>query len=906
MSANADVKVLKSLTSINHITQDNSGFIWFAGQQGLSRFDGQEVITYGKFSDKWPLPFTWLHHIANLNDKFLLSTETSGVWLFNPKDGYIDQLPISIDNQSTISAHWFKNNYYFIADKLYKLDPVEQTTQIIDSHISYGDFVETTENLYYFDNQKLSIVTALGLDTVFEGDLKTVIVIEDKVIVALQNKLIVIENNQITTSLNVDFQIQLMTKSFNEKSIFVLDLNGKIHQFDTQLIKLKHQFKNINDKRVRFIYHDSSDVIWYASSQGVGRVSKISITDKDFIFNASINVIELEKYRDELIIGSYGDGLHTYNDSSKVINKDIADKLIGDSRRINDLKVVENQLYLATFDGLWRYDLINHSIDKLKFDDNNQIMLGITHHGNKLYISTDGNGFIVFDIETQQQLYKVDAIYPFSSPEIIDIEIVNDKELWLATAAGIDIYDAASDKIRHINIPSTSKIISLIATNNKIFAFSKREGAFILNYDGELLKQIGKGIDFGKAALVQDHIWAPSRNGVYQIDIKTFALSLIPNTQEFSFTCEPVLIDDNIYIGHFGGVVKIPISQPTAFDANIIVSKVTVSGQSTVLNKVINIDSANDVVQLDLASLDYRPGIAKQFKYQINKGLWYPVSGNQLNLTGLASGSYYINIKGTNSLGQWSNHQTFAEIHVAYPWYWTPRIRVLYAVFLIGFISLVLWLLYLRGRSISHIHALLANDIKTKGKAVLNVQKNLSNLLTLWHQCIDDNDKLLANKDKVSSLIEKSIEELHGSSYAKTPDGLYGKTLSVALPYLIDYAEKKYHVKIHYTNDIDESTLSYELQSDIYTMLYHAITSAVLNGNGRVFNISIKEFKQKIWLTISDDEGSFTNYKSKINFDMAMYFIRQIANKYKASVNVFEERPTGSQLVISVPLMTLS
>ena len=37
-----------------------------------------------------------------------------------------------------------------------------------------------------------------------------------------------------------------------------------------------------------------------------------------------------------------------------------------------------------------------------------------------------------------------------------------------------------------------------------------------------------------------------------------------------------------------------------------------------------------------------------------------------------------------------------------------------------------------------------------------------------------------------------------------------------------------------------------------------------------------------------------------------MYYIRQIAQKYKASVNTFDEQDKGSQLVISIPLMNIS
>ena len=77
-----------------------------------------------------------------------------------------------------------------------------------------------------------------------------------------------------------------------------------------------------------------------------------------------------------------------------------------------------------------------------------------------------------------------------------------------------------------------------------------------------------------------------------------------------------------------------------------IISQTTVSGKTYLLNKTIQNASSNDVITLDLASLDYRAGQNKQFKYQINNGKWHLISGNQITLTGLASGSYYLTIMG--------------------------------------------------------------------------------------------------------------------------------------------------------------------------------------------------------------------------------------------------------------------
>ena len=121
-----------------------------------------------------------------------------------------------------------------------------------------------------------------------------------------------------------------------------------------------------------------------------------------------------------------------------------------------------------------------------------------------------------------------------------------------------------------------------------------------------------------------------------------------------------------------------------------------------------------------------------------------------------------------------------------------------------------------------------------------------------------------------------------------------------------EYLQKKYNIEIVTKTEIDENNLAYELQADVYKMIYEGLTTAIINGNGHCFTVNLQEFKNKVWLTISDDENSFISFKSKVKFDMSMYYIRQIANKYSASVNTFDEHENGSQLVISIPLMSIS
>jgi len=372
---------------------------------------------------------------------------------------------------------------------------------------------------------------------------------------------------------------------------------------------------------------------------------------------------------------------------------------------------------------------------------------------------------------------------------------------------------------------------------------------------------------------------------------------MLENTGEYAFVGSSLVHNDSLYSSHYSGILKLDLTKKPVFNPKVIISKTTVSGESYLLNNTIEVTSSNDLITLDLASLDYRPGLVKKYQYKINNNLWQPISGAQLTLTGLASGDYNIEIMATNSLGQWSDIKAYTEIHVAYPWYWTVQMRTIYLVSIIAVILLSAWLLYLRSKSISYIHYMLKNDIKSCGNTMLHIKRDLR--LTL---------KLLAenNIETSNKLIQNCIDELGAKIKNKEPDNLSGKSLSIAIPFLADYILEKYQVRVNHSIELQNKALNYELQADIYKIIFEAITSTLFKSEAKKFTISLQEVKNKIWLSISDDCKSFHGFDSKVNFDMASYTIRQIVNKNNASLNVFSDDEQGSQLVISIPLMQIN
>ncbi|WP_440873767.1 ligand-binding sensor domain-containing protein [Thalassotalea sp. PLHSN55] len=902
------VASISQLKNVTDIAQDDQGFIWLSSQKGLTRYDGNSIINFASNNPQWKMPFNWTHSISKADNKLLVGTESQGLWEVAPRTGEKAQINLTISNNTIYNAIKYQQQYYAytVSPKaIYRYQPKSESTQLLGESIALDEFFIFKKRLFFFNNLGIYEITGDNIRPFFTSNIKQVSVIKNKIIVATDNELIALDEHQQTIKIPLENPIQAMTAANDLSGVYSLDINGKITLLNHTLTEIPHHYSPDKKIKAQRLFHDTSGVLWLLNSQEILQLSQAyNIRHEKTFDTGAENAIEITPLNSHLVLGSYGAGIYDFNANNNFLPDNINDFFTDKALKVMDLQTVGNDIYIATFDGLWKYHGQKRALTKVDIENNQQILLKLAHRHQHLYIGTDENGFIIYDIKAQKVISAVNDTTKLSSTEIIDLLPISDETLWLATANGIDVFNTQTRQMSNITLPITSKVISLTQSQNKIFASTHGDGIFVFNRNQEILAHIAKDMNFTYIRALKDYVWVPTKQGLYQLNPQDYQMTLVPNTEDLSFSSEPVLFDNHIFAAHYGGILEVPLTRTDYYHAQIHIGKTTISGKYFIENKSINVKSTNEVIAFELTSSDYRKGQPKQFRYHINNGRWHAINGNQLTLTGLASGNYKITVEGTNSLGQWSNHQAFAEINVAYPPYWTPKMKIIYAVTLTGVLILCFWLLYLRARSIRQIHELLAKDVSQRSKTSLNINKSLTSAIELLNTIQDE--EALKQVHQARSMIHQALAELDGQIQSDEPDNLEGKSLNIALPYLGDYLHKKFNIEISTKVEINEKNLSYELQSDIYKIVYEALTSAIINGNGSSYHVIIQEFKNKIWLTISDNENSFISFKSKVKFDMAMYYIRQIANKYSASVNTFDEHEKGSQLVISIPLMSIS
>ncbi len=898
--------------NIYSIVQDKKDFIWISGQNGLYRFDGKQVINFSNKDNGWSIPFNWIQGLSKHDDQLILSTETKGLWLFDTDTGKTQPININAETNTFYRAIHHKNSYYAISmapQHLYRYDIISGKTTVIAKDIGNNQLFASESRVYFNDNEKLYYLdTNHSNNNIFQvttvnEKIMTATTVKDTAIMASKNHLYSIDDQNKIIKIRTPSPITVVSSDNEKNAIFSVDLLGRITKRTIKTLELLNShFDPVEASKYQVLLHDTSGVLWLGNNRGIQQLTESKIKNHLAIFDTKFSSIETAVYQQDLYIGSYGDGIHIlYPTVKSKINsvENINLTISAKAKKTMDLLAIDQDLYIASFDGLWRY---NKKVDytqqvNLSFDDNDfshSILLKLTHNNNVLYIATDGQGLLIYDLNKGVVTQHISKSAGLSSDEIIDVLPLASGDIWLATANGIDVLNSQTKTIKNITKQTTAKYVSLIQADDKIFAATKGNGIYVYNQQGQLLTHFAKGINFGYMSLIDDRILISAKPALYTINPSNYLFSIVTSTGDYSFTDNAFIFDNSLYIANSTGLLQLPRTTTPTFHPKVYISKTTVSGKSYLLNKTINIDSGNDVVTLDLASLDYRPGVDKKFRYTLDGNKWHQIHGHQLTLTGLTSGDYHIEITATNSLGQWSNYKAYTEINVAFPWYWTPQIRFIYSVVLFCIIFFSAWLLYLRSKSISHIHGILQKDINNYGKTSMQVKRNLNAALAL----ISDNE---INKGK--SLLQQCIDDLNKQHKLSEPNSLNGNPLNEAVPFLAEYLANKYQVNLSFQFDLNENELDYVLKADLYRVIYEAITSAILNGSGRNFKVILQKFKNKIWLNIRDDSQSFIHFNSKVNFDISMYYIRQIANKHRGSINTFNEQGNSSQLVLSLPIL---
>lgn len=724
---------------VSSMIQDQEGFMWFATQDGLYRYDGNKFLSFRyNPQNNNSLPANWVRVVTqDQNGIFWLGTQGEGLVRFDQKKNTFKKIRSNKPNgiQSIIVYNIFitsANAIWVVGDDgVYRKTPEEnefikihdKSINVFINETSIGEeIVVLNKTIYKYNKvnnklelliddvalQRLSISSKNILVYRNNGKLFTHNIKEDPNLIKLPEHIWIISNVQNDICILIGSH-KMYKYNLTNGNIEVLNYNPS-----------KFKLADVNS-----LYLDSQGILWIATQNGLYKENKAG---KIFLNTIPFHARRIVVDNDKIYIGGEK-GLHCYSKKDKTTKQLISEKRIfsvlktkegiwagdifGDIYFIDKkhkiktytlekeheklLKVyglVEDSngfIWVSSWDCIYVLDNKGNLLHKFIFKGNNlnkelkAIQLHLDQKGN-LWVLTVGNGlFIVPDIAeisankktfTYNHYSHIDGdIKTLNSDVLYEIHETKDGDIWIGSDFGINKY-----------LPKIDAFEALSIENN---LFDKKVMA--IETDD------------------QNFLWINTiKDGIFVYD--TVNVNLINLNNNDGLISNSGLFTSSTFNNgkmYFGTDEGIQIMNPSLLVNPIvhkepIINTLTVFGEEAFkmegnkLNeKIIDLNYKQTDLSIDFSLHDYRfPQKVNYYYLLTNSHIdWRKAVNNSVSYTNLKPGEYQFKVK--------ASYQSFADspiatlsIIVSPPWYKTLWAYLGISILLSSLIFLFLYLKY--------------------------------------------------------------------------------------------------------------------------------------------------------------------------------------------------------------------
>ena len=746
-----------------YIYQDSLGYIWIGTNDGLNRYNGNEFKVYKNIkNDENTISNNMISSLVEDSDKNLWIGTDGGLNKMNLNTGEITRYLVSeedklysntvvdellIDSKGRLWVCTINglNLYDSENDNFIKVASDYLENKGIQDIIEDGEgniWVSTRDGLFKYNHEKKSVESFYH----DENDKNT---ISENNIFSLHYS-----NNELwigtkTGGLNImnlkDYSIKkYVHDSNNPKSIpsnlirdIIRDKDGNIWlatdqglaSFDEKNETFYTYKKNtdkysICDDNVINLYQDNLGVIWVGTFGGVSkffpnndfRVYRNDPTDNNSLSSSSVCGI-YEDDEGNVWIGTFNAGVNkvSENEVTRFFN-DVNESNSLSSNRIKDITGIGNEIWIATDNGLNKYDKATGRFTVYKkTEDENSV---INNEIRVLHIDKDG----ILWIGTRGGISTLDRQGKFTSyNEVLEKNGVYEKTvsaiyedsegiMWfgLGNDGGLVKYNKETGEVKNYlsddnkNSLSFNNVRSISEDSSGNIWIGTQDGLNKLNKNAEeftvYLYNDGLSNSFIYGVLVDDYdnIWATTNYGLSMYDqsedkfVRYYEADGLA-TNEFNGFSYHKNKNGEIYVGGVNGVTKFnPLElQLKMGTSNVIVDSIKTSGGMEVTlrdNVVLEYDSRELYIKFFIP--EYKNMSQMQYAYKL-EGMdseWeFSGAENYARYANLPPGKYKMLMAGRNYNGVWSDVSS-VDIKVKNSIFKTPVAYFIYIFILFGII----------------------------------------------------------------------------------------------------------------------------------------------------------------------------------------------------------------------------
>lgn len=727
-----------SQNSVVSIAQDSTGFMWFATQDGLNKYDGRNFTHFDiQFEDVTRPTFSKLGKIYVAKNGELWIVSNSGILQkYDPENDTFNFIS-TVNKISTLiqseSLDYFLGTY---GNGIYRINhQTKDTIQFLkpkDSRRTVYNFFETKDktilavtnngffeikNGHYIFREVISGTNFSAVSQAIDNSLylgssgKGLFIKKENQSHFQQFKGFgnaILPENLIIQDLLVDKRNQLWIATYG-KGVYLVNFEKKTIQNFTE-DKNNPYALHYND--VLSLFEDNTGTIWLGTD-GTGLsyydeyLVKFNVLTNDQVpQNVNVDVIRAiaKDSENNIWVGTSGKGLTRLNIDKQDFYTYTAQnsKLLGD--RVMSLLFGDEKLWIGhqTF-GLQLMDAKgkitsfkqteNFTIWKIYNGENDRIWLGTRDHG--LILFDKGEGII------QQYNSKNSKL---TTNNIRTIEKGKGNELWIGTETDglfkLDIKSNKIEKVKDIN----SSIKSLYFNGTSLFIGTNGDGLQVFNPQEKSVQDfttnegLPNNVVYGILPDKEGYLWMSSNKGISKLKFHNNTISVIENysnydgLQAFEFNTGAYFKDENGML-YFGGLEGINWFNPNQLSFNPIKPKTVISGfevfnRDRRLVPSQKLQHTENTVTFTFSSLHFSQPERNQYKYKLlnNDADWIAAGNSNLaHYTNLPPNDYEFQVISSNYDGVWNTDPATYSFTILKPWYGTNLAKGAYALLAVLF-----------------------------------------------------------------------------------------------------------------------------------------------------------------------------------------------------------------------------
>ena len=734
-----------SQNTILSIAQDSIGYLWFATQSGLNKYNGKSFKHYNKqFQNVTRPTFSRLGKVyVDKQNQLWIVSNIGELERYQPKTD--DFLPVKTNFSVNNIFQDTQLNMYLgtYNDGIYKIDAAtKDTLQLLkgnDSKITSYHFLEADDALYaatsngvlkikqdnsyqylkvpalnatHMSSLATNASNTLWLGTYGQGlYYKTQSENTFKKLSTLGNSILPEDLN--IEALLVDSKDRIWIATYGN-GLYILDLKLKtIQQFKAQ----KNNPFAVHYNDTLCLFEDSTGNIWLGTD-GAGAsyfdehlVKFNLLTNKQLPSNVNVDVIRSITTEDgnNIWLGTSGHGL-TYIDLKEgnhitytTENSEIS------SNRIVSLAHINNELWIGHQDSgleIRNNDGAYQSFLEIK---NLTIWSILPNIKDEVWLATENSGVILFNKNKGILKQFNTSNSKLTSNNIRAVTKGNEQTLWLGSIDnGLFKLDLATNKISKVTQVNDG-IKSLYYQNEILWIGTNGTGLKRLDLATQELKAYTKtdglpnDVVYGILPDKDNNLWLSTNYGLCKFKLHSDKSVQVENytnlngLQGLEFNTGAYYKDKNGVL-YFGGLEGVNWFKPNQITTNTIEPQTVITGVD-VFNKPVDFSNPlrlefnRNTVTFTFSGLHFSQPERNQYKYKLvnNDKDWIEAGNNNVaHYTNLPANNYEFQVYASNYEGIWDATAATYSFTVLKPWFSTNLAKLIYAL-IIGFIGYTIY-----------------------------------------------------------------------------------------------------------------------------------------------------------------------------------------------------------------------